>query len=68
MNTINFIHQFKIFSREGKIKPASKSEIARWATAGNIIINNKQVGPNDDIEFPVTSCILFPKGKRITLK
>lgn len=65
---LDFIHSFKIFTREGGRGPASKSEIRRWIKAGNIWINCDQVDdPNEKVHFPVDSLILFPKGKRVTL-
>lgn len=67
VKALDFIVQFGIFSRENRLEPASKSEVRRWFKAGNVWISGKQVEENEQVEFPVSSCVLFPKGKRITL-
>lgn len=68
MKGVDFIHGFKVFSREGKCKPASKSEVARWIVAGNVIVNGEKLWPDERIRFDVFSLVLFPKGNRVTLK
>lgn len=49
-------------STEG-LGEASNSEIRRWLTKHNVIINSKTPGPDEGIEFPITQ-LFFPKGKR----
>ena len=66
MNSVTFIAQFRLFSHEGQIKPASNSEIRRWIEAKAIKINGEEL-EIEEIDFPVFSLVLFPKGKRITL-
>lgn len=68
MNAITFIEQFKIFSREGKVQPASKSEVRRWVQAGAVKVNGEQLNVDEIIDFPIFSLVLFPKGKRVTVK
>lgn len=67
MNAINFIAQFGIFSRESKTAPASKSEVRRWLDAGAVIANGERLAPDEPIDFPVFSLVVFPSGKRVTL-
>lgn len=56
---------FQSIERDGK---ASNSEIKRWIQNGAIVVNgNKPRDPFIEIEFPITSMILFPKGRRTTL-
>ena len=64
---LDYVAQFKPFSKE-KIGEASKSEIRRWLDQGSVQINGKSIKWDDNV-FPsdVTSFILFPKGKRVTL-
>lgn len=66
MKSTDFIKSFKIFSREGKVQPASSSEVSRWIKAGNIIVNGERLD-FEEIDFPIFSLVIFPKGKRITL-
>jgi hypothetical protein len=66
MNAIDFIHGFRVFSREGKCKPASKSEVRRWIESGAVLCNGERLGV-EAIDFPVNSLVLFPKGNRVTL-
>ncbi len=68
MNGTNFIHSFGVFSREGKCQPASKSEVARWIKAGAVIVNGETLEPDEQMDFDVFSLVLFPKGRRVTLK
>jgi 16S rRNA U516 pseudouridylate synthase RsuA-like enzyme len=62
-----FIAQFGIFSREGRIQPASRSEVRRWIEAGAVQINGERLRIADLIDFPVFSLVLFPGGKRVSL-
>lgn len=66
LNSIDFIHQFGIYSREGKCKPASKSEVRRWIEAGAVRVNAERLDV-EAMDFPIISLVLFPKGKRVTL-
>lgn len=68
MKATDFVAQFRIFSREGKIKPASKSEVGRWLKAGAVQVNGEPLEPFETVDFPVFSMVLFPRGKRVTLK
>jgi len=50
-------------TREGsKVGKASLSELRRWCNNKAVIINNKRVSWNEEINFPVTQMILFPKN------
>jgi hypothetical protein len=64
---VAFIHQFGVFSREGKVKPASRSEVRRWLDAGAVRCNGETLTADEVIDFPVFSLVLFPSGKRVTL-
>jgi hypothetical protein len=66
LNSIDFIAQFGIFSREGKVQRASKSEIRRWIEANAVVVNGERLGV-EPIDFPVFSLALFPHGNRVTL-
>ena len=54
-------------TREGiKVGKASNSELRRWIQNKALLINGKAVTPTEELTFPLTSVILFPKY-RITL-
>jgi hypothetical protein len=67
VNAVDFLAQFRLWSRE-RMAFASKSELRRWLKAGNVICNGKTLAENAEVDFPVESLIIFPKGKRITLR
>lgn len=66
MTSIEFIHSFGVFSREGSVRPASKSEVRRWLEAGSVACNGERLGV-EQMDFPIGSLVLFPRGKRVTL-
>lgn len=68
MKGVEFIWRFGVFSREGKGKPASKSEVSRWIAAGAVWVNGEKLWPDERIRFDVFSLVLFPNGKRVSLK
>lgn len=67
MRAVDFIHQFGVFSREGQIRPASKSEVRRWLDASAVLANGERLASEEAIDFPVFSLVLFPRGTRVTL-
>jgi hypothetical protein len=48
---------------------ASHSEMRRWLKNHSIEINGSKPGPDDPVEFPITSFVLFPNKaqSRITI-
>ncbi len=47
---------------------ASTSELRRWFKNKAIHIDGKAVDDmNSDVKFPINSCVLFPRGKRVTI-
>lgn len=68
MRAVDFIHQFGIFSREGKTQAASKSEVRRWIDAGAVQVNGERLDAAEMVDFPIFSLVVFHKGKRVTLK
>lgn len=52
-----------------ELKKASNSELQRWIKQGSILVNGERIDPNEEIDFPIISVILFPKSgnKRCTL-
>lgn len=67
MNAVAFVHQFGIFSREGKVAVASKSEVRRWLDAGAVHANGERLDASESVDFPLISVVVFPSGKRVTL-
>jgi len=47
---------------------ASKTELRRWFEAGNVWVNGEQLAHHEPMDFPVFSSVIFPHGKRITLR
>lgn len=68
MRAIDFIAQFCVFSREGQVRPASKSEVRRWIDGGGAMVNGERLEAQEAVDFPVFSLVLFPRGQRVTLR
>lgn len=75
MNTLTALDFMKrlhatchFWSREQN-RTASNSELRRWLEHGAIVFNTEKVSPNELIDFPVFSLVMFPNSKvnRITL-
>ena len=47
-------------------KKASNSEVRRWLQNKAVLMNGVRPSLNDEVEFPVTELVFFPKGKRRT--
>ena len=64
-NFLKELHSVMHFqSREGaKRGKASSSELKRWIQNKAFIINGETVTPEELIDFPVFSVVLFPKNK-----
>lgn len=41
----------------------SKSEIKRWLNQSSVLINGAKPKAEDDVEFPITELVFFPKSK-----
>lgn len=50
------------FWNVGEKKPASNSDLRRWVEQGAIRFNGKILKPNDMLDFPIISVVLFPKS------
>lgn len=55
----------KGFWNQEEKKAASNTLLRRWLEQGVIRINGKIVKPNDMLDFPILSVILFPKSDRL---
>lgn len=55
-----------LMSRERSGK-ASKSELKRWCERRSVIMNGESVEPRESLDFEITSLVLFPKGKTVTI-
>jgi hypothetical protein len=40
----------------------SKSELKRWCDKGSVIVNSEKVKWDEEMDFPIFSFILHPKG------
>lgn len=52
---------------ERGIKPLSNSDLKRLLNKGSVIINGLKPKPHDEIQFPITELVFFPKGKCVTM-
>lgn len=68
ITAIQFLQQFKFWSRERKWW-ASGSEMRRWLKDSSVLFNAEKMEPNEPIDFPLISVVLFHKSEknRITL-
>lgn len=64
LRDLHTICHFMSRERSGK---ATNSELKRWLQNQSVIINGRRIKWNEEVDFPVKECILFPKRKRITL-
>ena len=46
--------------------PASRSELRRWCNNGSVVIDGKKMMADDEVSFPITEVVLFPKSKHKT--
>lgn len=55
-------------SREKPGTTATNSEKRRWLQNKSVIINDKKPGPDEEIEFPISNLVFFPKSNlKITM-
>lgn len=66
VRVVDFLKGYRLFSRE-RMAFASRSELQRWCQAGNVHFNGEPVAWDEPVDFPITSLVIFPNGKRITL-
>jgi hypothetical protein len=45
-------------------KVASNSELRRWIEQGSLIMNAERVMPDELLDFPLISVVLFPKSEK----
>lgn len=59
----------KFMSVETPNKVASSSELRRWIEQGSLVINSEKITPNEEMDFPIISVVMFPKSviRRCTL-
>lgn len=65
---LNWLLDFcPVSSKEGgqRGRP-SNGELRRWINNGSVQVNNKTVKLTDEIVFPITQLVLFPKGRNKT--
>lgn len=51
-------------SVEAPCQQASNSEVRRWCRDKAVLLNGRRVAADEDVTFPVTQLVLFPKGAR----
>jgi hypothetical protein len=50
-------------------KPASGSAVRRWLQEGSLVIDGERISPDEMLDYPIWSVVLFPKSneRRVTL-
>ena len=68
MNALAVIKHIGVvpMSIEVKNEMPSGSELRRWFANKAVVINGTTPKATDEIEFPITQLVFFPKGKRKT--
>jgi hypothetical protein len=64
------LHEVCCFqSQDRQCGKATNGELRRFMASKALHVNGRAIGPQDQIEFPITSVVLFPssKNKRTTL-
>lgn len=71
MNVLTFLNSMRPSipmslenKKESKCWPASNSEIRRWLLNKAVIINGQHLAWDQEIEFPVTSLVFFPRSEK----
>jgi len=67
MKAIDFLNQFDhvpMVERNGTFAKAGTTQRRRWLEQSAVLINGKRPKPNDEISFPVTEMVFFPKSQR----
>lgn len=57
---LHLICQFQSIETPNKL--ASNSEIRRWIDQSSVLINNERCKPDELLDFPIISMVLFPKS------
>lgn len=64
LRELHTVCKFHSKEREGK---ATNSELKRWLQNQSVLLNNRRIKWNEEVDFPVEQLILFPKRNRITI-
>ncbi len=64
LRELHTVCEFHSKEREGK---ATNSELKRWLQNQSVLLNNRRIKWNEEVDFPVEQLILFPKRNRITI-
>jgi len=66
MNALEFLISLRPSVPMGSVgtKPveASSSQIRRWLSDKAVVINGERPGPKEEVLFPITSVVFFPKS------
>lgn len=55
------------YDRENMRMEPSNSVLRRWLERGSVIINGVKPKPNDEVNYPITELVFFPKRDRVTM-
>ncbi len=60
------LHRICHFQSRERGGEASNSELRRWILNGAVVVNGEKLKPDEPMDFPIISFVLFPK-KRVSL-
>lgn len=63
LELLKSIPHLPMFVRNGHVVKAGTSQMKRWLQDKAVQINGKRPAPNDELEFPITELVFFPKSK-----
>lgn len=61
------LNEFCSFQSRERMGKASRGELKRWLMNGAVVMNGEPLAWDEEIDFPVYSLVLFPRGNRVTL-
>ena len=54
-----------MFDTRGNMKPPTNAELRRWINDRAVLVNGEPlVDKDEEVWFPITGLVLFPKGRR----
>lgn len=60
------LHELCHFHSTERCGEASNGELKRWIQNGAVVMNGEKKKWDEEVNFPVNSLVIFPKGKRRT--
>lgn len=70
MNAHQWLKEFPYlpYDNENKRDRPSNSVLYRWLKRGSVAISGQTPKPEDEVTFPITQLVFFPKGNTVTMR